>query len=177
MSAAVLVIDMQHDVLATCTTATDVLTVVNALAARARDAGCPVVLVRQHDDELIAGEHGWQLDDRLVQHPSDQIVDKHYRDAFAATELAALLRMLEVQRVVVCGAHSDYCVQTSALSALAQGFDLTLVADGHAAEDTIIDGASIPGPVVSGFVNARMATLRYPGRQVDVLAAADVALS
>ena len=174
MTSALLVSDLQTDVMSGCPSADEVLATVNALASKARAAGSPVVLVRQQDENLVPGQDGWRLAPRLLQAPSDHVVDKRFRDAFAATGLTDMLRRLGVRLVVVCGAHSDYCVQTTALSALAQGFDLALVADGHAAEAAIVGDSRIEADVVSGFVNARMRTLRYPGRRIIVPTAAQL---
>lgn len=176
MDTALIVIDMQRDVMATCPAAEPVLATVNALITRARRNGTPIVFVRHHDDDLVAGTDSWQLDPRLDHDVRDVIVDKTYRDGFANTELDDVLHRLGIHQLVITGAHSDFCVQTTALSALAHGYDITLVADGHAAEATLIAGVELAAATVTDFVNARMATLRYPGRKVDVLSAADVNL-
>jgi nicotinamidase/pyrazinamidase len=47
-----------------------------------------------------------------------------------ATGLGAWLRELGVDRVIVLGLATDYCVKATALDALALGFDTTVVADG-----------------------------------------------
>jgi hypothetical protein len=60
------------------------------------------------------------------------------------------------------------------VSALAHGYDIALVADGHAAEPVVIDDVPLDAATVTGFVNARMATLRYPNRDIEVLPAKSV---
>jgi len=49
------------------------------------------------------------------------------------TELEGLLREREVERVVVCGLATDYCVKATALDAIRLGFSVTLLGDGIAA--------------------------------------------
>ncbi len=51
------------------------------------------------------------------------------------TELAASLRGRGIERVVVCGLATDYCVRATALDALRLGFPTTLVGDAVAAVD------------------------------------------
>jgi nicotinamidase/pyrazinamidase len=51
------------------------------------------------------------------------------------TELEALLRDRGVERVVVCGLATDYCVKATALDALRLGYDTTVLLDGIAAVD------------------------------------------
>jgi nicotinamidase/pyrazinamidase len=49
------------------------------------------------------------------------------------TDLAALLRERGIERVVVCGLATDYCVLATALDAVRLGFDVELLADAVAA--------------------------------------------
>jgi nicotinamidase-related amidase len=171
VSAALLVIDVQEEALERCPDAARVVAQINELTRRAAESGAPVIFIQhEDDDELVRGSPGWELAGGLERPEGSQLVPKAYRDAFEGTELARLLEGLGVRRVVVTGVHSDYCVQTTALSALIRGFDLTFVSDSHAARD-----AELPPHQIQALVNARFSTLRYPGRSVEVLPAADVA--
>jgi nicotinamidase/pyrazinamidase len=49
------------------------------------------------------------------------------------TELEGLLRQREIERVVVCGLATDYCVLATALDAVRLGFDTSLLTDAVAA--------------------------------------------
>ena len=49
------------------------------------------------------------------------------------TELEALLRARGIERVVVCGLATDYCVRATALDAVRLGFEVALVPDAIAA--------------------------------------------
>jgi len=51
------------------------------------------------------------------------------------TELEALLRDAGVERVVVCGLATDYCVKATALDAVKLGFEVSLLGTGVAAVD------------------------------------------
>jgi len=55
--------------------------------------------------------------------------------ATIATELESLLRARDVERVVVCGLATDYCVSATALDAAALGFATSLLLDGVRAVD------------------------------------------
>ncbi|MFL5827484.1 MAG: isochorismatase family protein [Thermoleophilaceae bacterium] len=175
-SSALLVIDMQQQVVDTCPDGRGLIERINSLSRRAAEGGVPVIFI-QHEghDELFKGTPGWELAAGLERADDSFLVRKTYRDAFADTELQALLERLGVRRLVVTGAHSDFCVQTSALSALFHGFDLALVSDGHGAEPSSDDDA-LSAQTLQAFVNTRFATLRHPGRTVEVVPAADVEL-
>ena len=53
--------------------------------------------------------------------------------AETATELEAMLRQRGVERIVVCGLATDYCVRATALDAARLGFGVELLAAGVAA--------------------------------------------
>lgn len=54
-----------------------------------------------------------------------------------STGLAEVLHRHGVKEVVLCGLATDYCVRFSALDALAEGFAVTVVADGCRAVDLV----------------------------------------
>jgi nicotinamidase-related amidase len=88
---ALLVIDMQEAVLAGCTDVAGVVTRINDLLRRAREAGTAIVFI-QHgeadDPELAPGSPGWQLAGALDRLDTDTVVPKCYRESFADTGLA-----------------------------------------------------------------------------------------
>jgi nicotinamidase/pyrazinamidase len=52
-----------------------------------------------------------------------------------STELEAALRAQGIERVVICGLATDYCVRATALDATRLGFDTTVLTDAVAAVD------------------------------------------
>jgi nicotinamidase/pyrazinamidase len=50
-----------------------------------------------------------------------------------STELESLLRDADIERVVVCGLATDYCVRATALDAVKLGFEVTVLAGACAA--------------------------------------------
>jgi nicotinamidase-related amidase len=175
MSTALLVIDMQEAVLAGCADADGVIARINDLSRRATEVGVPVIFIQHEDDELVKGSSGWRLAESLDRGDGAIVVEKTYRDSFEATDLQSLLDRRGVRRLVVTGAHSDFCVQTTALSALVRGFDVVLVRDGHTTVSSPEDPA-LSGRALTALINARVGTLRYPDRIVQVLEAADIEL-
>lgn len=104
------------------------------LIARARENELPVVFV-QHDggpgDLLQPGRDGWALCPELGVLPSDIIVRKDACDSFFDTSLESVLRERGIQRLIVAGCMTEYCVDTSVRRAVSLGFDVTLAADAH----------------------------------------------
>ncbi len=174
---ALLVIDVQQGALNGCDDAPEVIERINDLTRRAEAARVAVIFIQHEgeDDGLGYGSDGWQLAEGLERTDGSFLVEKRYRDAFAETELETLLDRLAVQRLVLTGLHSDFCVQMTALSALLRGYDIVLVSDGHTTFDSP-EHPELSREAITALVNARMAMLRHPGRRIEVLLAAEVEL-
>jgi nicotinamidase-related amidase len=140
MSSALLVIDVQQ---ALCTgeeAAYDierVLRTINSVAGKARPAGAPVVFVQHEEDagSLAFGTAGWQLADGLAAQPDDLRIRKTQSDSFLKTPLQEVLQARGVTDLVVCGLQSDFCVAATVRGAVALGYRVTLVEDGHSTVD------------------------------------------
>lgn len=114
-----------------------------ALAQAFRQHGLPVVLVNVagsppgRTDQGTPGTRsfpaGWaDLIPALDQQPSDLLVTKHARSAFAGTGLAERLRELGVTQVVVTGIATASGVESTARDAHEVGFHVTLPTDAMA---------------------------------------------
>jgi len=120
---------------------------IGALLAAARAEGLPVVFVR-HDggqgDDLEAGTPGWELHEALDRRAAEPIVEKRFADSFRDTRLNEVLREQGVERLILCGAQSDYCVDTTTRRAASEGYRVVLAADAHGTFDNgVIDAATI----------------------------------
>ncbi|WP_020013826.1 isochorismatase family protein [Promicromonospora sukumoe] len=168
MTTAVLLIDLQADVVRGCFDADGVVARSAALAERARAAGTPVVWVQHHEPGLERDTPGWAFADGLARHPDEPLVHKAYRDSFADTDLGEVLTGLGTTRLVVAGAQSDFCVRTTTQRAAALGYDVTLVSDAHTTTDTEWDGVPITGEQIVAHTNMYFSGLRYPGATFGV---------
>lgn len=136
MTVAVLVIDVQQGLCEGEGAAFDcdgTIARINDVTRKARLAGAPVIFV-QHESGAGYLEHGsaaWQLANGLEVQPADIRLRKTTPDAFLRTDLEAILRKLQVREVIVCGMHSEFCVDTTTRKALALGFPVVLVSDAH----------------------------------------------
>lgn len=169
---ALLVIDLQVALTESAYARDEVVAVIQSLVAKAKAAGRLVVYV-QHESNgwppLAHGAATWAIDPALVPAADDPIIFKKASDAFTDTALGAELATRGVQRLVVTGMMTEGCVDSTCRRALSLGYDLTLVADGH----TTWDGA-LPAAQIIAHHNAVIAGLPFPGRQIDVVPAADV---
>ena len=137
---ALLVIDVQHVFCEGEYEAFQVAQIVeriNDLADKARSANAPVIFV-QHESKgglLRHGSDGWQLAAGLVVKPRDVLMRKTTPDSFLRTELVGLLQERQIDSLVICGLQTEYCVDTTTRRALALGYPVILVADGHSTFD------------------------------------------
>jgi len=116
--------------------ADEVIVRINALAARARTAGVPVIFVQHQDEgELAVESSGWELEPHLAVERADLCCAKRTCDSFHGTNLQALLAERDVRHLLVCGYASEFCVDTTVRSAAAKGYAVTLAADAHTTHD------------------------------------------
>jgi nicotinamidase-related amidase len=149
---ALVVIDVQQGLLyppsgPTLDGAECLLDRVGTLLQAARAQKLPVVFVR-HDggpgDDLEAGTPGWELHSALRRRADEPIVDKRHPDSFRDTALNDVLRRQGIERLILCGAQSDFCVDTTCRRAASEGYRVVLAADAHATFDNgVIDAATI----------------------------------
>ena len=92
---------------------------------------------------LVTGTPGAELHPAVEALQPDRVVDKAQSpdvdaySAFDGTDLTAWLRGRGVDRLLVGGLATDYCVRASALDALAAGFAVDVAADACRAVDVL----------------------------------------
>lgn len=153
---ALLLVDVQNDFLPGGALAVPegdaVIPVLNRWIDEAEQAGLPIVATRDwHPSDhvsfevqggpwpphCVAGTEGAAFHPDLAL-PEDAVVvskattpDDEAYSGFDGTDLAAMLRALDVRRVWIGGLATDYCVRATALDAAEAGFEVTLIPDGH----------------------------------------------
>ena len=128
---AVLVIDVQNDVVAAAYRRDEVVANIGVVIERARAANVPVVWIQHDDDGLAVGTEGWQIVPELEPQANEPVINKNFRSSFDATTLEATLDELDVGRLIITGSQTDFCVRWTLHGALDRGYDTVLVADAH----------------------------------------------
>jgi len=109
---------------------------INCVSGKARAAGALVVFI-QHESKsgyLEFESDAWQLARGLHVEPTDLRIRKTTPDSFHRTELERVLKDHAITDLVICGMHTEFCVDTTARRALALGFPVVLVEDAHTTE-------------------------------------------
>ena len=135
MKKALLVIDVQRDVVANAFRRNEVVANIKHLVESARKAGAPVIWVQHSDDELVKGSEGWAYVDELHIADDEPVVHKQFGDSFEGTKLDELLQEQTVAQLIVCGAQTDACIRSTLHGAIARGYNATLVSDAHTTDD------------------------------------------
>jgi nicotinamidase-related amidase len=170
MGTAVLVIDVQQGLCEGNGAPLDcsgTIVRINHVTRKARAAGAPVIFI-QHESKAGYLEHdspAWQLAIGLEVQPSDIKVRKTTPDSFLRTDLEAILRTKGVDKLVVCGMHTEFCVDTTTRRALALGFPVVLVSDGH----TSAGNTSISAQQVIAHHNATLTNISSFGPRVQAV--------
>lgn len=175
MSTALLVIDVQN---ALCTgqyatfESKRVIEKINLVSERARAAKALVILIQHASNEgaLVLGSSGWQLADGLVVQSTDNVMGKTATDSFHKTPLQSLLAQHNINHLIVCGMQSDFCVDTTVRRALALGYPITLVSDGH----TTLDNEVLTAAQISAHHTLTLANITSFGPRVTPLTAEQI---
>lgn len=136
---ALLIIDVQVNLIEPAYRSSEVLANIQTLLARARATGTPVVYI-QHDGpqghDLHLGTPGWHIHPAIAPLDGELVVHKESSDAFYETILQSELEKLGITHLVVAGGQTEYCVDTTVRRAVSNGYQVTLVSDAHTTFDT-----------------------------------------
>jgi nicotinamidase-related amidase len=108
-------------------------------SSRARARNVPVFHVR-HDGGpghiLERGTAAWELHPLVAPREDEAVVDKRHSSAFQDTTLHERLQRSEIDKVVIAGMQTEYCVDSACRAAAALGYRVVLASDAHTTFDT-----------------------------------------
>ena len=177
MPTALLIVDVQNIVCSGELGAHEferVIDRINHVAHKVRSVNALVVLV-QHETrcgDMDYGSANWQLATLLDRSSSDVVVRKTASDAFLDTNLQALLVSRGIADLIICGFQSEFCVDSTVRRAMALGYPVTLVADGH----TTFDNGVLSATEISAHHNKTLSSIESYGPRTRVVPAADIRL-
>ena len=164
-SSALMVIDVQRDVVPRALNVEQVVSNINSLIGKARESGTPVIWVQHSDDYLIKESEGWEFVPELKPAPGDIRIYKTHASSFEETDLNEELANLGTKHLIITGAQTDFCVNATSNAAVELGFDVTLVSDAHTTEDT-------PSSTAAELIaekNAQFEALSRGDQKIEVL--------
>jgi nicotinamidase-related amidase len=103
------------------------------LLAAFRAAGAPIFHIRHEGtrpgSSFLPGGTGYPVKDEAKERAGEPVIVKRVNSAFIGTDLEARLRSAGIERLVICGATTNHCVETTTRMAGNLGFDTRLVRD------------------------------------------------
>ena len=103
------------------------------LIAAFRDRGAPIFHIRHEGTKptssFLPGGTGYAVKDEAREISGEPVIVKRVNSAFIGTDLEGRLRAADIKRLVICGATTNHCVETTARMAGNLGFDTRLVRD------------------------------------------------
>ncbi len=112
----------------------DAVARIGDLLAAFRQVGWPVVHVRHEstnpESVFAAGRPGRAAKPEAGERPGETVLTKRQNSAFEGTDLRKLLVAAGTERLVLCGATTNHCVETTARVAGNAGFEVWFVRDG-----------------------------------------------
>ncbi|MGB7594291.1 MAG: cysteine hydrolase family protein [Erysipelotrichaceae bacterium] len=142
-TTALLIVDVQNGIIDDpdypIFEASKLLKNIRSLIDKAHAKDIPVIYIQhtEGDDYVLGkGKPGWFIHPDITPSDKDKIILKTTPDAFHNTELQDLLTRLKVERLVVAGLQSEYCIDTTCRRAFSLGYKTILVSDAHSTADS-----------------------------------------
>ncbi len=118
-----------------------------------RTAGKPVFFIKHISTRsdatfFVPGTHGTDIHSSVSPLPDETVIEKHFPNSFLQTELLSVLRESEVTDLIICGAMSHMCIDTTVRAAKELGFKCTLIADACATRNLKFGEEILPARTV-----------------------------
>jgi nicotinamidase-related amidase len=98
-----------------------------------RSRGAPVFHIRHEgtkpNSTFLPSRSGYAVKDEAREEAGEPVIVKRVNSAFIGTDLEARLRGAGIATLVICGATTNHCVETTTRMAGNLGFDARLVRD------------------------------------------------
>jgi len=133
-----------------------------------RRSGLPVFHIRHQgvrpDSSFLPDSAGYPVKDEAREIKGEPVIVKRVNSAFIGTDLEQRLRTAGIETLVICGATTNHCVETTTRMAGNLGFDARLVRDATWTFDRIgSDGDAHPAEEIHAMslanLNGEFATI------------------
>jgi nicotinamidase-related amidase len=111
----------------------DAVAQIAALLKAFRTSGAPVFHIRHEgmkpNSSFLPSRSGYAVKDEAREQDGEPVIVKRVNSAFIGTDLETRLRASGITTLVICGATTNHCVETTTRMAGNLGFDTRLVRD------------------------------------------------
>ena len=172
--AALLVIDVQNNVVEDAWHRDEIVKNINTAVEKARAGNTKVIWVQHSNKEMPIGTEGWEIVPELKPLDSEPIVRKIYRSSFEDTELESLLEGMGVNHLFITGAQTNNCVRHTSHAALERGYDVTLIKDAHTTSDVKWKTFDVHATDIIDDLNLSFWGYELPGRKANAVTSTEV---
>lgn len=137
-NTALLIIDVQEEMFSDTQNplykSDELLIKVKSLIEKAHTSKTPVIYIQhtENDEEPMGkGKQGWEIHHQVTPGKDDIVILKYTPDSFHNTKLHEVLSARNVNKIVIAGLQTEYCIDTTCRRAYSLGYDTTLVRDAH----------------------------------------------
>jgi len=88
---------------------------------------------------FIPGTLGVEIHDSISPLENETVIIKNFPNSFRNTDLHTHLQALKVSELVICGAMTHMCLDTTTRAAFDLGYSCTLISDGCATRDLVFN--------------------------------------
>jgi len=163
MAKALLVIDVQNDYFCggnmKLVEMEKALVQTNKLIAHARENYYKIYFIQHISTKegasfFIPNTKGVALNNGL-ERSDETVITKHYPNSFRETGLDKVLKKEQITELMVCGAMSHMCIDSTVRAGFDLGYKITLFSDACATRDLEFQGGVIPAKQVhNAFMSA-----------------------
>lgn len=104
---------------------------------------------------FLPDTEGCEIHERVTPLPTEQVIIKNYPNSFFKTELQEGLRRVEAKELIICGAMSHMCIDTTVRAAFDLGYSCKVIYDACATRDLEFEGRIVAAADVhAAFMSA-----------------------
>ena len=120
---------------------------ISYLQDQARKQQIEIIYIQHIETEEALTSEDWKLSPLLKRQSDEKVFQKRYNSMFKETGLKEYLDQQGIEKLVLCGMQTEYCVDTSVKVAFEHGYKL-VVPEGTV---TTFDGDDIPAETINEF--------------------------
>ena len=121
------------------------------------------IATREGATFFVPDTHGCEIHESVTPLENEPVIVKHYPSSFRETALNDILKEAGIEEVVICGAMTHMCIDTTTRAAFDLGFKCIVISDACATRDLEFNGKCVKATDVQ---TAFMAALSVPFAQV-----------
>jgi len=138
------------------------------LLAEFRNKKIPVIFIQHisvapNASFFLPGTEGAKLNNRIAPEEHEPVVVKNYPNSFRNTSLSEILKNMQIDHLIICGAMSHMCIDATTRAAFDLDFNCVVAEDACATRDLFFNNNVIKASDVHASF---MAALSFPYAQV-----------